>query len=132
VSKHIPSQLAGEGGPKGRVGGSEPSPAWKWLGIVLVDLGEGAELAARSAAVAVALAGVWEELARPAELPPIADISAPSAVPATVRAGLNGSFLGIDELFSDRPPPPRGYSEAAGRVVVAKTAEYLAWLEARS
>ena len=97
-----------------------------------VDLGEGAELAARSAAVAVALAGVWEELARPAELPPIADISAPSAVPATVRAGLNGSFLGIDELFSDRPPPPRGYSEAAGRVVVAKTAEYLAWLEARS
>ncbi|TME40863.1 MAG: PaaI family thioesterase [Chloroflexi bacterium] len=42
MSKHIPSQLAGEGGPKGRVGGSEPSPAWKWLGIVLVDLGEGA------------------------------------------------------------------------------------------
>ena len=35
-----PSLLAGEGGPKGRLGGSEPSPAWRWLGISLVELGD--------------------------------------------------------------------------------------------
>jgi glutamyl-tRNA reductase len=96
-----------------------------------VDLAAGAELAETSAGVAVALAGVWKELARPRTLPPIADISAPSAVPAEVRAGLNGSFLGIDDLFTGRLAPPRGYVEAAEGVVAAKTAEYVAWLESR-
>jgi glutamyl-tRNA reductase len=96
-----------------------------------VDLAAGAELAETSAGVAVALAGVWEDLARPRTLPPIADISAPSAVPATVRAGLNGSFLGIDDLFRGGQPPPRGYVEAAESVVAAKTVEYVRWLESR-
>ena len=97
-----------------------------------VDLAAGAELAETSAGVAVALAGVWEDLSRPRTLPPIADISAPSAVPAGVRAGLNGSFLGIDDLFAGRQPPPRGYAQAAELVVAAKTAEYVAWLERRA
>src|SRR5207249_5224007 len=35
-----PSRLAGEGGPKGRLVGSEPSPAWRWLGISQVELGD--------------------------------------------------------------------------------------------
>src|SRR5207249_980136 len=34
-----PSRLAGEGGPKGRLVGSEPSPAWRWLGISQVEIG---------------------------------------------------------------------------------------------
>ena len=35
------SPLTGEGGPKGRVGRSEPSAAWRWLGIAEVELGDG-------------------------------------------------------------------------------------------
>src|SRR6202521_3402707 len=52
-----------------------------------LDLADAAKLAADSAAIAVALAGVWHELQPMAgELPPIADISAPTAVPEAVRA----------------------------------------------
>ena len=97
-----------------------------------VDLEEGASLATGSAAVAVALAGPWTALERSTgELPPIADLSAPSAVPGSVRAGLNGSFLGIDELFSVDAPVPRGYVEAAEEVVARKSKEYLDWLRSR-
>ena len=98
-----------------------------------VDLDEGAVLARGSAAVAIALAGTWTALeASMGELPPIADLSAPSAVPERVRAGLNGSFLGIDELFSVDAPVPRGYVEAAEEVVARKSAEYLRWLRERT
>jgi glutamyl-tRNA reductase len=63
------------------------------------DLAGGAHLALRAAAVAVALAGVWHEF-QPSDgaLPPIADISAPSAVPAAVRGRLNSRLLMIADL----------------------------------
>ena len=64
-----------------------------------------------------------------AVLPPVADISAPSAVPAGVRARLNGSFLGIDDLYVRTQPVPRAYIDEAGRIVAAKTHEYVRWLE---
>ncbi len=94
-----------------------------------VDLAGGADLVLQSAAVAVALAGPWLELQPPpGELPPIADISAPSAIPAGVRARLNGGFLGIDDLYVRSKPLPGGYIDEAVRVVAAKTREYLGWL----
>jgi glutamyl-tRNA reductase len=97
-----------------------------------VGLAEGAEIARRSVAVAVALGGPWAELGALADhLPPIADISAPSALPGELRARLNGGFLGVDDLFSGGTPPP-GYVEAAERIVLSKAGEYLGWLEARS
>ncbi len=96
-----------------------------------VDLAEGAAWASSSSAVAVALAGPWLQLAAAAALPPIADISAPAAVPAAIRASLNGGFLGIDDLYRcDRPPPP-GYLGAAEEIVRVKAAEFVQWLEAR-
>lgn len=95
-----------------------------------VGLADAAELAPRSAAVMVALAGVWHELqAFDGELPPIADISAPTAVPPAVRARLNGSFLGIDDLYVRTESVPRAYIDEADLVVDAKTSEYVRWLE---
>jgi glutamyl-tRNA reductase len=94
-----------------------------------IDLATGAGLAPQTVAVAVALAGPWHELrARPGELPPIADISAPTAIPASIRAGLNGGFLGIDDLFVRADTVPGGYTDDAVRVVAAKTSEYMRWL----
>jgi glutamyl-tRNA reductase len=97
-----------------------------------VDLAAGAELAPKSAGVAVALAGLWHEL-RPLEieLPPIADISAPAAIPTNIRVRLNGGFLGIDDLYVRPQAIPRGYIDEAERVVSAKTVEYMHWLEDR-
>jgi len=94
------------------------------------DLAGGAELAPKSGAVAVALAGVWREL-QPWErdAPPIADISAPTAIPAVVRARLSKDFLGIDDLNLRVQPLPRAYMETADRIVAAKTLEYVSWLE---
>lgn len=95
-----------------------------------VDLEEGAKLAVNSAAIAVALAGVWHELQpRAGDLPPIADISAPTAIPEAVRARANGDFLGIDDLYVRLPTLPRGYIDEADRVVASKTREYVGWLE---
>jgi glutamyl-tRNA reductase len=94
-----------------------------------IDLAEAAELATETTGIAVALAGVWHELQPPGgELPPIADISAPTAVPAAVRTRLNGSFLGIDDLYLRARTVPRGYIEEADRVVASKTDEYVRWL----
>jgi glutamyl-tRNA reductase len=95
-----------------------------------IDLARGAELAPTSAGIAIALAGVWHEFQPPVgELPPITDISAPSAVPSAVRARLNGGFLGIDDLFVCTQTVPRGYVDDADRVVATKTREYVRWLE---
>jgi glutamyl-tRNA reductase len=95
-----------------------------------IDLAGGAELAPKSAGIAVALAGIWHEFEPPeGDLPPIADISAPPAVPAAVRARLNGGFLGIDDLYVRTQTVPRGYIDEADRVVVTKTREYVRWLE---
>lgn len=96
------------------------------------DLAGGAELAPKSSAVAVALAGTWHEF-QPVQngLPPIADISAPPALPAAVRARLNGGYLGIDDLYVRPQPLPTGYIDEADRVVAAKTSEYIQWLDGR-
>jgi glutamyl-tRNA reductase len=96
------------------------------------DLAGGAELAPKSSAVAVALAGAWDEFQpTQGELPPIADISAPSAVSAAVRAKLNGGYLGIDDLYVRPRSLPSGYIDEADRVVEAKTREYVEWLDGR-
>ncbi|HET6311382.1 MAG TPA: NAD(P)-binding domain-containing protein [Candidatus Nitrosotalea sp.] len=97
------------------------------------DLAGGAELAPKSSAVAVALAGTWHEFQpEQGDLPPIADISAPPAVPAAVRARLNGGYLGIDDLYLRPQSLPSGYIDEADRVVAAKTREYVEWLDGRS
>ena len=94
-----------------------------------LDLADAAKLAVDSAAIAVALAGVWHELQPTAgALPPIADISAPTAVPEAVRARANGDFLGIDDLYVRSPNILRGYIEQADKVVASKTREYVGWL----
>ena len=97
------------------------------------DLAGGAAMAPKSSAVAVALAGTWHEF-QPllGELPPIADISAPSALPAAIRARLNGGYLGIDDLYVRPEPLPSAYIDEADRVVTAKTREYVEWLDGRS
>lgn len=94
------------------------------------DLAGGAAVAASTAAVAVALAGEWHEF-QPADgaLPPIADISAPPAIPAGLRSRLNSAFLGIDDLYIHSVPVPRAYIDEAERIVAAKTHEYELWLE---
>jgi glutamyl-tRNA reductase len=94
------------------------------------DLAGGAQFALQAEGVAVALAGVWHEFQPPVgALPPIADISAPSAVPAAVRSRLNSGFLSIDDLYVHSQPVPRGYIDEAERIVASKTAEYERWLE---
>jgi len=94
------------------------------------DLAGGAQLALKAAGVAVALAGVWYEF-QPGDgaLPPIADISAPSAVPIAVRSRLNSGYLSIDDLYVHSQPVPRGYIDEAERIVASKTGEYERWLE---
>ena len=95
-----------------------------------VDLAGGAELALKSAGIAIALAGVWHEFHPPQrDLPPIADISAPSAVLTAVRARVSGCFLGIDDLFVRTQSVPGGYVAEAERVVAMKTREYVRWLD---
>jgi len=92
-----------------------------------VTLHEAAELAPHAVGVAVALAGPWVELRGP--LPPVADISAPSALPERVRVEMNGAVLTIDDLFKPDTAPPVGYVQAADAIVQARTLEYRDWLE---
>lgn len=96
-----------------------------------VDLRDGAELASGAAGVVVALGGPWAELHTFSDsaLPPFADISAPQAVPETVRERLNGSFLGIDDLYRHGRSLPGAYIENAERLIARRSAEYVAWLE---
>ena len=102
-----------------------------------VDLASGAVLAGKASAVAVALGGPWTEMSElaQAELPPIADISAPQAVPDGVRRRMNGNFLGIDDLYRMEGEPrqtrplPGAYIKDAEVLVASAGAEYLAWLE---
>lgn len=99
-----------------------------------VSLDEGARLIDRAAAVAVALGGPWNELDlhSASELPPIADISAPQAVPDSVRQRLNGGFLGIDDLYRQQGPLPGAYIKDAEELVERYTREFLTWLGGRS
>lgn len=95
-----------------------------------VSLERGAAMTGRAVAVAVALGGPWVELSAVAshDLPPIADISAPQAVPDPVRSRLNGSFLGIDDLYRRGDALPGAYMNDAQALVERKTDEFLAWL----
>lgn len=95
-----------------------------------VDLEAGAAVAGTAVALGVALGGRWEALgtARHAELPPIADISAPQAIPDSVRRRLNGSFLGIDDLYRRSAALPGAYIKDAEALVDRNAAEFLAWL----
>ena len=97
-----------------------------------LDLAGAAGLVQDCAGVAVALAGEWHHLqAVNGHLPPIADISAPPAIPARIRARLNGNYLGIDDLYVQSGPIPSAFMAEAERVVQAKTEEYLGWLNGR-
>jgi glutamyl-tRNA reductase len=99
------------------------------LGGSAATLPEAAEHARQAAGLAIALAGPWPELELP--LPPVADISAPSAVPAHVRGRLNGHLLTIDDLFQQAAAPPAGYMRAAEAIVETRAAEYERWLDSR-
>lgn len=102
-------------------------------GAASTDLRGAAQLIEGSAGVAVALSGPWTELTgRSGALPPIADISAPPAVPNAVSAGLDGGYLCIDDLYvRDRPVEP-GYASAALPLVESTTGEFVEWLRSRS
>lgn len=95
-----------------------------------VDLNTGAQVAPQAAGIAVALGGPWRELnaIRTRDLPPIADISAPQAVPGPLRQSLNGSFLGIDDLYRCSSAVPGAYIRHAEALTAAKTDEFMAWL----
>ena len=54
---------------------------------------------------------------------------AQQAVPDEVRRRLNGSFLGIDDLYRRSHPLPGACIQDAELVVVRKTAEHVTWLE---
>lgn len=96
-----------------------------------LDLVGAARRAPEVAAVAVALRGEWSELAGvPRRLPPCADLSAPPAVPASVRAALGPDFLGIDELWQ-RGAAEGEWVERAEAAVEDGLREYLGWLRGR-
>ncbi|HKC18379.1 MAG TPA: NAD(P)-binding domain-containing protein [Candidatus Dormibacteraeota bacterium] len=99
-----------------------------------VGLSEGAQLASRAVAIAVALGGPWTELAdfSAEPLPPVADISAPQAVPELVRGRLNGTFLGIDDLYRKGGELPGAYIKDAEAIVARKADEYTGWLGRRA
>lgn len=79
-----------------------------------VDLAGAARLAPTVAAIALALRGPWSAIGNvPAgDLPPIADLSSPSALPEWLHAGLGHRLLRIDDLFS---VPTAGRADAEWR-----------------
>ncbi|HEY4024998.1 MAG TPA: hypothetical protein VGO86_01100 [Candidatus Dormibacteraeota bacterium] len=101
-----------------------------------LDLRAAAHRAPDMAGVAVALRGEWVELAHAAEtlvdrrLPPLADLSAPAAVPARVRLALGPDFLGIDELWQRAPGEP-AWVRQAEQAVEEAVGEYVGWLRGR-
>jgi glutamyl-tRNA reductase len=101
-----------------------------------LDLAAAARAVRDVVAVAVALRGEWAELAGATDLglsgrlPPLADLSAPPAVPARVRLALGPDFLGIDQLWR-RSPAETGWATWAEQVVEESVAEYVGWLSGR-
>lgn|SRR5258708_5353915 len=87
-------------------------------------------LAEHAAGIGVALAGPWAELsvAHHEALPPIADVSAPQAVPDSIRRSLSGRFLGVDDLYEKSGTIPSGYIRDAELLVARGTAEFSNWL----
>ena len=106
------------------------------LGRASLDLPAAARRAPEVAAVAVALRGEWAELAAAAEavsprrLPPLADLSAPPAVPSGVRAALGADFLGIDQLWR-RVRGEAPWMASVQLVVEQAVGEYVGWLSGR-
>jgi glutamyl-tRNA reductase len=100
-----------------------------------VDLTAAARLAGGMSAIAVALRGPWTALAGAAAdgLPPIADLSAPSAVPAPLRSTLRDRFLGIDDLYTPavEGEEPSPWAARAELIAESGIAAYLAWLQSR-
>ncbi len=106
----------------------------------VLDLTEAAERASQVDGIVVALAGPWTalEMTGPS-LPPIVDLSAPSAIPAAVMAGLDGRLIRIDGLFSGPGTPlgPRSdlearFVERAEREVLAAGRAFRRWRAARA
>src|SRR6266571_8732495 len=95
-----------------------------------IDLEAAASAVSDFDAVGIALAGPWKQVARArGALPPIADLSAPSALPDSV-VFRGADFLGIDQLFR-KGSPPSGYVEAAGTIVEDWVRRYADWLSMR-
>jgi glutamyl-tRNA reductase len=118
------ARAATEAGAVVTVAGRDPSRA-------SLDLAAGAAAARKAAAVAVALAAPWDELGREAgRLPPLADLSSPSAVPEQVRTALGGDFLDIDGLFA-RTTVDTPWAARAAMLVEAAVDEYVGWLAGR-
>jgi glutamyl-tRNA reductase len=84
------------------------------------------------AAAAVALRGGWVELeaAGASRLPPLADLSAPPAVPVSVQAALGADFLGIDQLWV-RGPAEAAWLARAAAAVDQGLHEFMGWLRGR-
>jgi glutamyl-tRNA reductase len=130
----------------GAMGGSLAAAAASVGGVVTVagrrleraaiDLRAAAHRASEMAAVAVALRGEWVELAAAVQavpdrrLPPLADLSAPPAIPARVRLALGPDFLGIDELWQ-RSAGEAAWVRRAETTVEEAVAEYMGWLQGR-
>ena len=103
-----------------------------------VDLDAAAKLASSVDAIVVALAGRWDALASvdPADLPPIVDLSAPTAIPAGVRA-IHRDLVLIDDLFPGPTDPSpiadadRTFARHAAHEVARAEARFAAWLAAR-
>lgn len=114
-----------------RAVGAEVAVASRTPGRAALDLAGAAAAAPTAAAVAVALAGEWSELAaQPEGLPPIADLSSPPAVPEPVRTALGDRFLGIDDLWQ-RAPGEAGWVARAEALVEEGVRDYLGWLGGR-
>jgi glutamyl-tRNA reductase len=95
-----------------------------------IDLDAAASSVSSFDAVGIALAGPWLQVAGVrVDLPPVADLSAPSALPDAVMSR-TGAFLGIDQLFTKGTPPP-GYLEAASAIVEEWVVRYADWLSRR-
>jgi len=116
--------------------GAVVTVAGRRLERAAIDLRAAARCAPDMAAVAVALRGEWVELAAAADagpsrrLPPLADLSAPPAVPARIRLALGPDFLGIDELWH-RAAGRSAWVLRAEAVVDEAVAEYVGWLRGR-
>src|SRR5437899_412578 len=124
VAPHFggPHVLKGDAGASITIASRDQSRASRLAAVYSgpgVSLERGAAMTGTAVAVAVALGGPWVELSTLADhdLPPIADISAPQAVPDAVRSRLNGGFLGIDDLYHHRGALPAAYRKDAEPMV---------------
>jgi glutamyl-tRNA reductase len=108
--------------------GAEVVTASRTPGRATLDLDQAARLAPGTAAIAVALGGEWGAIGElEVDLPPVADLSAPPALPAAVRGRLGASYLGIDDLWRQGGAPSAWVGHAE-RCVEDGTAGYMGWL----